>query len=87
MSFILLAEPLTDEGGGEGGGRGRGGERDGGWGEGSGRGRKPDLPEKTPDDELQKEPHTKARQFTPQPRLEPALEHWWQVLLLGKQTC
>ena len=23
--------------------------------------------------------HTKARKFKPQPRLEPALEHWWQA--------
>ena len=38
-------------------------------------GRKPEFLEKTPDDELQKMPHTKARQFKPQPRLEPALEH------------
>ena len=36
-------------------------------------GRKPEYPEKTPDDELQKIPHTKARKFKPQPRLEPAL--------------
>ena len=36
-------------------------------------GRKPEYPEKTPDDELQKMPHTKARKFIPQPRLEHAL--------------
>ena len=36
-------------------------------------GRKPEYPEKTPYDELQKMPHTKARQFKPQPRLEPEL--------------
>ena len=36
-------------------------------------GRKPEYPEKTPDDELPKMPHTKARGFKPQPRLEPAL--------------
>ena len=37
-------------------------------------GRKPEYPEKIADDELQKMPHTKkARQFKPQPRLEPAL--------------
>ena len=28
-------------------------------------GRKPEYPEKTPDDELQKMPHTKARRFKP----------------------
>ena len=27
----------------------------------------------TPDDKLQKMPHTKARKFKPKPRLEPAL--------------
>ena len=36
-------------------------------------GRKPEYPEKAPDDELQKMPHTKARKFSRQPRLEPAL--------------
>ena len=36
-------------------------------------GRKPDYPEETPDDKLQKMPPTKARKFKPQPRLEPAL--------------
>ena len=35
--------------------------------------RKPEHPGKTPDDELQKMQHTKARNFKPQPRLEPAL--------------
>ena len=35
--------------------------------------RKPKHPEKTPDDELQKMPHTIARNFKPQPRLESAL--------------
>ena len=34
-------------------------------------GKKPEYPQKTPDDELQKMPHTKARK--PQARLEPAL--------------
>ena len=29
----------------------------------------PEYPEKTPDDELQKMPRTKARKFKPQPRL------------------
>ena len=33
-------------------------------------GRKPEYPEKTPGDELQKMPH--ARRFKPQARLEPA---------------
>ena len=42
-------------------------------------GRKPEYPEKTPDDELQKMPHTEARKFKPQARLEPALQHWWQA--------
>ena len=36
-------------------------------------GEKPEYPEKTLDDELQKMPHTKARKFKPQARLEPAL--------------
>ena len=31
------------------------------------------VPEKTPDDELQKMPHTKAGQFRPQTRFEPAV--------------
>ena len=35
--------------------------------------------EKTLDDELQKMPHIKARKFQPQPRLEPANQHWWQA--------
>ena len=35
--------------------------------------RKPEYWEKTPDDKLQKMPHTKARKYQPQPRLEPAL--------------
>ena len=35
-------------------------------------GRKPEYPEKTPGDELQKMPHTKARRFKSQARLEPA---------------
>ena len=34
-------------------------------------GRKPEYPEKTPGDELQKMPHTNARKFKPQARLEP----------------
>ena len=33
--------------------------------------RKPEYPEKTPGDELQKMPH-KAQRFKPQTRLEPA---------------
>ena len=36
-------------------------------------GRKPEYPEKTPGDELKKKmPHTIARRFKPQARLEPA---------------
>ena len=38
-------------------------------------GRKPEYPEKTPDDELQKLPHTKSAKFqapSEQARLEPA---------------
>ena len=35
-------------------------------------GKKPEYPEKTPDDGLQKMPHTTARRFKPQARLEPA---------------
>ena len=42
-------------------------------------GRKPEYPEKTPDDELQKMPHTKGRKFKPQSALEPAPQHWWQA--------
>ena len=42
-------------------------------------GRKPEYPENTPDDELLKMPLTKARRFKPQPRLEPALQQWWQA--------
>ena len=34
-------------------------------------GRKPEYPEKTPGDELQKMPHTTARRFKPQTTLEP----------------
>ena len=36
-------------------------------------GRKPEYPEKTPDEELQKLPHTIEGKLKPQPRLEPAL--------------
>ena len=35
-------------------------------------GRKPEYPEKIPDDELQKMPHTKGRKSKPRARLEPA---------------
>ena len=35
-------------------------------------GRKPEYPEKTPGNELQKMPHTTARRFKPQARLKPA---------------
>ena len=41
--------------------------------------RKLEYPEKPPDDELQKMPHTKVGKFKPQPRLEPALQHWWRA--------
>ena len=42
-------------------------------------GRKPEYPEKTPSDELQKMPHTTTQRFKPQARLEPAQQHWWQA--------
>ena len=42
-------------------------------------GRKQEYPEKTPGDELQKMPHTTARRFNPQARLEPAQLYWWQT--------
>ena len=42
-------------------------------------GRKLEYPKKTPDDKLQKMPHTTTWKCQPQPRLGPALEHWWQV--------
>ena len=35
--------------------------------------RKPEYPEKTPDDEIQKMQHAEARKFKPQGRLEPTL--------------
>ena len=35
-------------------------------------GKKPENPEKSPGDELQKMPYTKARRFKPQARLETA---------------
>ena len=35
-------------------------------------GMKPEYPEKTPGDELQKMPNTKAQRCKPQARLEPA---------------
>ena len=35
-------------------------------------GRKPEYPEKTPGNELQKMPHITARRFKPQARLKPA---------------
>ena len=49
-------------------------------------GKKPEYQEKTPDDELQKMPHTKARKFKPQPRLELALWYWWQAGKAGVLT-
>ena len=42
-------------------------------------GRKPECPEKTRGDELQKMPHTTARWFKPQARLKPAQQHSWQA--------
>ena len=42
-------------------------------------GRKPEYPEKTPDDEFKKMPRTKAERFKCQARLEPVQQHWWQV--------
>ena len=42
-------------------------------------GMKPEYPEKTPGDKLQKMPHTKARRFIPKARLEPAQQHCWQA--------
>ena len=41
-------------------------------------GRKPDYPEKTPGDELQKMPHTSenTRKFKNQAILEPTQQHW-----------
>ena len=41
--------------------------------------RKLECLEKTPDGKLQKMPHTKAREFKPQPRLKPTLWQWWQA--------
>ena len=41
--------------------------------------RKPEYPEKTSGDELQKMPHTTVRKLKPQARLEPAQKHWWQA--------
>ena len=49
-------------------------------------GRNAEYPEKTPDDELQKMSHTKAKKFKPQPRLELALKHWWQARKTGVLT-
>ena len=39
-------------------------------------GRKAEYPEKTPGDELQKMPHTKARRFKSKTRLEISQQHW-----------
>ena len=47
-------------------------------------GRKPEYPEKTPNDELQKMPHTKARKFQPQGWVNP---HSGIGGRLGKQAC
>ena len=46
----------------------------------------PEQPEKSPCDELQKMPHTKARRLKPQVRLEPAQQHWWQARKAGVLT-
>ena len=43
-------------------------------------GRKPEYLEKTTEDELQKMPHTKARKFKPQVRLELAQYYWLKPL-------
>ena len=40
------------------------------------------YPEKAPNDELQKMPHTRAPKFKAQPRLEPLLQHRWQALAM-----
>ena len=42
-------------------------------------GRKPEYPQKTHSDELQKMPHATVRRFKPQARLEPAQQHRWQA--------
>ena len=57
---MVLAEAIIRRRWGEGGGGGKG------------VGRKPEYPEKTPGDELQKMPHTTARKSKPHTRLEPA---------------
>ena len=49
-------------------------------------GRKLEYPEKTPDDELQKMPRSKARKFKLHPTLEPALSHWWQARKAGMKS-
>ena len=48
--------------------------------------RKPEYLEKTPDDEVQKMPPTKARKFKPQTRLEPPIQHWWHARKVDKLT-
>ena len=42
-------------------------------------GSKPEYPEKTLGDELQKMPHSKARRFKSQARLEPVQQRSWQT--------
>ena len=49
-------------------------------------GRKLEYREKTPGDELQKMPHTKARIFKPQTRLKLAQKHWRQARKAGVLT-
>ena len=48
-------------------------------------GRKPEYPEKTPGDELQKMSHTTARRFKPQARLEPA-NPYNKALVAGEES-
>ena len=42
-------------------------------------GRKPEYPEKTPGDGLQKMLHTTAQIFKPKERHDPTQKHWWQA--------
>ena len=42
--------------------------------------RKPEFPEKDPEDQLQEMPHAEVRKFKPQPGPGPALQQWWQAL-------
>ena len=49
-------------------------------------GRKPEYPEKTLKDELQKIPNTKARIFKPQVRLKARSSIWWQARTVDMLT-